>query len=279
MHDRVDHRLEDRAFAELGHVDTRRILVRRDPPIADHETHRLANLLVERAGNVPGVELPAGVHAVAAVAHGLDPGVRQPFPRVVRRQQHAADRRPQRTVPVTLQEFQLRQGDLSRFVRARADVLAPQHRAQAADPGVPHDLGVRRRRVGLPPRLRQPADLRGVHPPLLVSPPAKVSAGRSVHRRAFRNLYDQRATRRRFRSPHSEDRGPDQASWNRNPAALFPDPLPRLWPRCPQRRIGRIVADLRRELFLPLARRASRRRLAQALEWLSCHLQNGGSPP
>ena len=158
MHHRVDHRLEDRAFAELRHVDARRILVRRHPPIAGHEAHRLANLLVERTGDVPGVELPAGVHAVAAVAHGLDPRVRQPLPRVVRGQQHAADGRAQRAMPVVLQELQLRQGDLGRLIRARAHVLPPQRRAQAADPGVPHDLGVAWRRR---PTARAPATAGG----------------------------------------------------------------------------------------------------------------------
>ena len=105
MHHRVDHRLENRSLAELRHVSAGRVLVRGHAPVADHEAQGVTYLPVEWARNVLRVDLLAGVHPPAPLADGLDPGVRQPFPRILRREQHAPNGRPERAVPIFLENF------------------------------------------------------------------------------------------------------------------------------------------------------------------------------
>ena len=145
-----------------------------------------------------------GVHPAAAVAHRLYPSVRQPLARVLGRQQHPAYRRPQRALPVVLEELQLRQRDLGRLVGPRARILPPQLRPQAVDAAVPHHLRVGRHGVRLPARLREPAHLHRIHLPLLVPPAAEVPARRPMHGRALGHLDDQRPAPRRLRRRHPE---------------------------------------------------------------------------
>ena len=142
MHHRINHRLEDRPFAELRQVHAPRILVRRDAPVANQEAQRVADLPVERTVDVECINLPAGVGPVSAIAHRLDPGVRQPLARILRCKEHAAYRCPQRSLRVVLHELQLRQGDLGRLVDARPRVPPPQFRLKAIDAGAANYLRV-----------------------------------------------------------------------------------------------------------------------------------------
>ena len=105
---------------------------------------------------------------------------------------------------VVLEELQLRQRHLGGFVGPRARVLPPQLRPQAVDTGAPHHLRIGGRDVRLPPRLRQPADLRRVHLALPVSPATEMPTRRPMHRCALRHLDDQRAAARRRRRRHPE---------------------------------------------------------------------------
>ncbi len=204
MHHRVDNCFEDCALAELRHVSAGRVLVRGHAPVADHEEHGAAYLPVERTRDVLRVELLAGVHPETAIADSLNPGVRQPFSRIVRRQQHTSDGGPERAVSVVLEELQLRQRHLGGLIRSRARVAPPQLRPQAVDAAAPHHLRIGGGDVRLPPRLRQPADLCRVHLALLVSPATEMPARRPMDRRALRHLDHQRAPARRPRRRHPE---------------------------------------------------------------------------
>ena len=204
MHDGVDHRFEDRTFAELRYIRARGILVGRDTSVRDHEAQRCADLPVERATDVARVNLPVGVRPVPAITHRVDPGVRQPLARILRRQQDAAHGCPQRSLRVGLHELQLRQGDLGRHVRARAYILPPQFPLQAVDTGAVNYLRVSRCGVGLPARLRQPPDRRRIHLALCVSPSMEVPTRRTVHCYTLGYLDDEGAAAGRLRRRHLE---------------------------------------------------------------------------
>ena len=184
MGDGIDHRLEHGVHGKLRGLDAVGCFHGKDSTVPLDKLAGVANLHIQRAGDVLGIQLPGRVAFSTAVTYCLDEGACQERLRLVRSHQHAADRGAQGAVFVPgdelhlLQKFQVGPG---RDDRAEPVV---QFGVEIRDRCAGNDLFVEADESGLAALLKQPRQHLRLHFAPRTADAAEIAVGALVDKQA-----------------------------------------------------------------------------------------------